>query len=55
MLDVLASAGGFGGSYDAVPHDWSLAPDAAPKLVLIAALVIVLGAWVWYRLRLLER
>jgi hypothetical protein len=43
---LLATAGGFGGRFDAHPGSYTLAPDAAPKLVVAALLVLMLVVWV---------
>ena len=51
MLVLLATAGGFGGTFDAEPASYTLAPDAAPKLLLASLLFVLLVAWAWTRIR----
>ncbi len=59
MLVPLGTGGGFGASReffaDASKNTLTLPPDAAPKLVLMVALALLLGVWAWDRLRSLER
>jgi hypothetical protein len=42
-----ATAGGFGMHVTEHASHFRLAPDAVPKLVLMAALVGLLAVWVW--------
>lgn len=51
MLGILATAGGFGGTYGAGAPSAVVAPDALPKLFAAALLIVVLAGWVWLRLR----
>ena len=51
MRFLLATAGGFGGQFDADPGSWTLAPHAAPKLALAGLLLVLLALWVRERLR----
>jgi hypothetical protein len=55
MMVILATAGGFGGHYDARPSSYTLSPDFAPKAGLATLLVALLAYWLWLRLRSLER
>jgi hypothetical protein len=50
VILLLATAGGFGGDYDARPPAYTLAPDPALRLVAAALLLFLLGAWVWMRI-----
>lgn len=55
MLALLATAGGFGGTFEARPDEVALASDALPKLIAIGVLVALLVLWAWSRWRSLTR
>ena len=50
-MPPLATGGGFGMHVSEHASSFRLAPDAAPKLVLIGLLVVLLALWFWTLLR----
>jgi hypothetical protein len=59
MLVLLGTGGGFGASREfyvgAADNTLALPPDAAPKLVLMLVLALLLAVWAWDRPRSLDR
>jgi hypothetical protein len=51
VILLLATAGGFGGDYDARPPSYTLAPDPVLRLAVAGVLLLLLALWAWMKIR----